>query len=86
MESPARITIYGNEHCCYCTAARTLLENKGLSFEDISISGDPDMRREVTERSGSQQIPQIFINGKSIGGFDELYMLEQSGELDRLLK
>jgi glutaredoxin 3 len=85
MNSQAHIRIYGTESCCYCTAARTLLEDKGLSYEHISISGDAAKLSEMTELSGSHLVPQIFINDKHIGGFDELYTLEQSGDLDRLL-
>ena len=85
MSLQSRITIYGTETCCYCTAARTLSENKGLSYEHISISNDGAKFSEMIELSGSRLVPQIFINDQHIGGFDELYMLEQSGELDRLL-
>lgn len=85
MDSRAQITIYGTESCCYCTAARTLLENKGLSYKNITVTGDAASYQQMMQRSGSRQVPQIFINDRSIGGFDELYMLELSGELDRLI-
>lgn len=85
MSNTAKIIIYGSEHCSYCTAARMLLEKKGLSYDDILVSRDPDQRAAMEERSGRQSVPQIFIHEKPIGGFDELYALEQSGELDILL-
>ena len=87
MDADPHIVIYGTRACCYCTAARALLDNKGLSYEDISISDDANTYREMIRRcGGNRQVPQIFINNTLIGGFDELYMLEKSGELDRLLK
>ena len=85
MSAHPNITIYGSETCSYCTAARILLKKKGLTWEDILISGDVDRREEMIERSGNRSVPQIFIGEQSIGGFDELYALEQDGEVDRLL-
>ena len=79
------ILIYGTEYCSYCTAARMLLKKKGLDFEDVLVSADADKRREMEERSGRKTVPQIFINGEAIGGFDELYSLEQDGRLDDIL-
>ncbi len=79
------ITIYGSETCSYCTAARMLLKKKGVDYDDILITGDADKRQEMILRSGNQTVPQIFIGAQPIGGFDELYALEQNGELDRLL-
>ena len=86
MSNPAKIIIYGSEHCTYCTAARMLLKKKGLNYDDILVSRNPGQRAEMEERSGRQSVPQIFIGDIPIGGFDELYTLEQSGELDILLK
>jgi len=62
-----------------------LLKKKGLDFEDISVSGDHELRQQMERLSGGRSVPQIFIDDKPIGGFDELYLLEKSGELDRLL-
>lgn len=62
-----------------------LLKQKGLVWEDIAVSDDPAARRRMQERSGRSTVPQIFIGGRPVGGFDELYALEQSGELDDLL-
>lgn len=79
------ILIYGTEYCSYCTAARMLLKKKGVDFEDVLVSSDAEKRREMEERSGRKTVPQIFINGEAIGGFDELYSLEQDGRLDEIL-
>ena len=62
-----------------------LLKKKGLNYEDILISKDEKALATMMERSGRRSVPQIFINDQSIGGFDELYALEQSGGLDQLL-
>lgn len=85
MEKQAKIEIYGNEFCAYCTAARMLLKKKGLNFTDIPITADDSARAEMQRRSGASSVPQIMINDRPIGGFDELYELEESGDLDKLL-
>ena len=85
MEKQAKIELYGSEFCAYCTAARMLLKKKGLNFTDISIAEDAAARAEMQTRSGASSVPQIMINDRPIGGFDELYELEESGDLDKLL-
>lgn len=85
MSSPAKITIYGSERCSYCVAARMLLKNKGLGYHDVLITHDPAKREEMERLTGRRKVPQIFINDRPIGGFDELYTLEQNGELDLML-
>lgn len=85
MSKFLNITIYGSETCSYCTAARMLLKKKGVDYDDILVTGDADKRQEMIVRSGNQTIPQIFIGAQPIGGYDELYALEQNGELDQLL-
>lgn len=84
MKGAPKIEIWGTEFCGYCTAARMLLKKKGLEYEDVSVSRNPELRREMEQRSGRRSVPQIFIDGRPIGGFDELCVLDQSGELDRL--
>lgn len=85
MTKTPRIEIYGTEFCSFCAAARMLLKRKGLSYEDISVSGDRQGREEMQKLSGRRTVPQIFIDGRPIGGFEELDTLDESGELDRLL-
>jgi len=85
VTSKPKIEIYGTEYCGYCTAARMLLKKKGLDYEDVLISKDEKAFERMQERSGRQSVPQIFINDQPIGGFDELYSLEQNGDLDQLL-
>jgi glutaredoxin 3 len=62
-----------------------LLKKKGLDYDEILVSRDGDIRAEMERLSGRRTVPQIFIDDKSIGGFDELYALDKSGELDSLL-
>jgi glutaredoxin 3 len=85
MSAKPKILIYGSETCNYCTAARMLLKKKGADYEDVLVSRDPERREEMLRRSGSRSVPQIFIDDRVIGGFDELYALDESGQLDSLL-
>ena len=85
MSTAPRIVIYGSESCGYCGAARLLLKKKGADYEDLVVSKDPALREEMQQRSGRRSVPQIFIDDRAIGGFDELYALDKSGELDRIL-
>lgn len=85
-ESKPSVTMYSNSSCAYCGAARMLLTKKSIAFTDISIADDDALRAEMQQRSGGRTVPQIFIGDTHVGGFDQLYALEQSGELDRLLE
>jgi len=79
--------MYTTLFCPFCSRAKNLLKKKGVEFTEISVDGDPALRQQMTERSGGgRTVPQIFIDGKAIGGSDELAALEGSGELDRLLR
>lgn len=80
-----KVTIYGNSTCPFCGAARMLLTKRSVEYEDIPVASDPALYAEMQEKSGRQTVPQIFIGDTHVGGFDELYALEQSGELDNLL-
>ena len=79
------VTVYTTLFCPYCTAAKSLLTKKGVPFEEIDATGNPDLRQEIMERSGQHTVPQIFIGEQSVGGFSELNELEMCGELDELL-
>lgn len=79
------VILYGNDSCAYCGAARMLLTKRGARFEDILVNNDSDKLAEMQTRSGRTSVPQIFIGGVYVGGFDELYELDMNGELDKLL-
>ena len=82
----ARVEIYTTEYCPYCIRARMLLNDKGVPFEEFDVGADPALRAQMVERAGGRRtVPEIFINGRIIGGFDELYALEQEGRLDAML-
>jgi glutaredoxin 3 len=82
----ARIEIYTKQLCPYCTRAKSLLARKGASFEEIDISMGGPKRAEMIERSGGRMtVPQVFIDGRHIGGSDDLAALDRQGGLDPLL-
>lgn len=85
MNAEPRVEIFGTTSCVYCMAARTLFTRKGVAFKDLIVSDDPDRLALMRERSGRKSVPQIFIDGKHVGGFDEVDALEKSGRLDELL-
>ena len=81
----ARVVIYTTSYCPYCTAAKALLRSKNVRFEEIDVTDDPAGRSEMEKLSERRTVPQIFIDGKPIGGYDDARDLDASGELDRLL-
>lgn len=81
----ARIIVYSSPFCGYCGAAKRLLTKKGYGFEEIDVLFEPARRDEMVRLSGRQTIPQIFIDGAHVGGYDDLRALDQRGELDRLM-
>ena len=80
----ARIQMYTTRWCGYCVRAKTLLESRGISFEEISLDDDPDFRRRLLDFTGGWTVPQIVIDGRPIGGYTELWQLDRSGELEHL--
>lgn len=80
----ATIQVYTTRWCAYCIRAKTLLESRGLEFEEISLDEDPDFRRRLLEQTGGWTVPQIVIDAQPIGGYTELWQLDRSGELERL--
>lgn len=80
-----KIEIYTAMFCGYCIRAKSLLKKKGVAFDEVNVTFKAKLRREIKERSKSHTVPQVFINGKSIGGCDELLRLEQDGKLNHLL-
>ena len=80
------VTIYTKTWCPYCMAAKDLLDQKGIAFTEIEISGKPNLRDEMLAKSnGRSTVPQIFIGSRHVGGCDDLYALDRKGELDKLL-
>lgn len=80
-----KIEMYTKAMCPYCIRAKSLLKSKGVNFIDIPAAMNREKRAEMNKRSGRNTFPQIFIDGKHIGGSDDLAALERSGQLDALL-
>ena len=79
------VVLYGTRFCSFCLAARRLLNEKGITFEDISVDTDLDLRMEIMEKSSQRTVPQIWVGSTHIGGYSDLQALENSGDLDELL-
>lgn len=80
------VEMYTSPYCGYCHAAKRLLDNKGVAYAEIDVVASPNLRQKMMSRAnGRHTVPQIFIGGKHVGGFDDLYALERSGKLDPLL-
>ncbi|HEX2134295.1 MAG TPA: glutaredoxin 3 [Microvirga sp.] len=83
----APITMYTRSWCPYCTAAKRLLQQKGLAFTEIDIEERAGARQEMIQKAGGRtSVPQIFIGERHVGGCDDLYALEDRGQLDGLLR
>ena len=81
------VTIYTKPFCPYCSRALMLLREKGVDFTEIEAAWDPEKKREMVQRSGGRMtFPQIFIGDRHIGGCDDMFDLDDRGELDRLLE
>lgn len=81
-----KVRIYTTPICPYCARAKTLLKQKGATFEEIDVFMDSDARAEMEARSeGRRTVPQIFVGDTHVGGCDELYALDREGALDPLL-
>ncbi len=82
----AKVEVYTTSCCPYCVRAKSLLESKGVAFDEIDVTADDALREKMIERAGGRRtVPEIFINGKIIGGYDDLRALEDEGGLDPLL-
>ena len=86
-DAMAEVELYTTMYCPYCTRARAVLAQKGVSFTDIDINDHPERRAEMVRRAGGRtSVPQIFIDGRHIGGCDDLMALDRAGKLDPLLQ
>ena len=82
----ADVKIFTTEYCPYCVRAKRLLTQKGVAYEEIDVSDDALREKMVIDSGGRRTVPQIFIGGKPIGGYEELAALEMAGELDSMLE
>ena len=81
----AAVTIYTTTYCPYCVRAKDLFKRKGVAFEEISAEDDAVREAMIAKAGGRRTVPQIFIGETHVGGCDDLYALEEKGELDKLL-
>lgn len=75
------VRIYTTDYCGYCRAAKQLLGRRGIAFEEIDCTRDPDTRAWLVEQTGQRTVPQIFIGGVPVGGYTELAAIDRSGRL-----
>ena len=86
MNKNYEIIIYTSNDCNFCNSAKELLKNKKLTYKEINISKDQNLKKEMLDKTnGLMTVPQIFINGQHIGGNDKLQVLENEGKLNSLL-
>lgn len=81
----AIVEIYTKSYCPYCHRAKELLRIKNISYVEYDVTHDPDKEAEMRRRSGRKTVPEIFVDGRLIGGCDDLFDLDERGELDALL-
>lgn len=81
----AKVEIYTAMLCPFCARALSLLKRKGADYTEVDVTLRPGLRRTMAERAGATSVPQIWIDGRHIGGCDELFALEAAGRLDPML-
>ncbi len=79
------VIIYTADRCPYCIMAKRLLNNKRAAYKEINVDAEPGLRGEMQQKTNRRTVPQIFIGKTHVGGFDELYALDRSNQLDPLL-
>ncbi|MDH3978249.1 MAG: glutaredoxin 3 [Gammaproteobacteria bacterium] len=84
-DTKPEVVMYTQALCGYCSAARALLQQKGIEYSEIDVTMDAGLRRKMTERTGRNTVPQIFIGEQHIGGYDDMASLDQNNKLDALL-
>jgi len=82
----ARVQVYSTPSCPFCVRAKRLLAARGIPFDEIDVGEDEELRAELVHRSGRRTVPQIFIDGRSIGGYEELVALDARAELAPLVE
>lgn len=80
------VTIYPRQFCGFCSRAKTLLDQKGVAYEEKDATASPQLRQEMIQRAkGASTFPQIFVGETHVGGCDDLFALDRAGKLDPLL-
>ena len=82
----ARVQIYSKKSCPFCVRAKALLDRKGFPYEEIDAEGNDELRVWLAEASGQKTVPQIFVDGRPLGGYSDIDALDKQGKLDSLLR
>ncbi len=83
--SAPHIIIYSSQYCPFCFRAKSIFQQRSVSFEEINVDSDSALRQEMTQKSGRRTVPQIWIGDRHVGGCDDLMDLQYSGELDKMI-
>jgi glutaredoxin 3 len=81
-----KVQVYSKRNCAYCVSAKVLLQRKGVPFEEIDVESDDARRAWLVEATGQRTVPQIFVDGRSLGGFTDIDALDKEGKLDPILR
>ncbi len=81
----SHVVIYTTAWCPYCLRAKSLLDKKGVDYQEIPVDGRSDLRAEMARKAGRTSVPQIWIGEQHVGGCDDLFALDRAGRLDALL-
>jgi glutaredoxin 3 len=76
-----RLTVYTTEPCGYCRTAKALLDRRGIPYDEINLAKDAEGRAELVARTGMMTFPQVMIDGRTLGGFQELAAADREGRL-----
>jgi glutaredoxin 3 len=85
MAGDEKITLYTTDPCGFCRSAKSLLESRGVSYDEVNLAKDPNGRAELVALTGQMTFPQILVGKRAIGGFRELLEADREGMLDALL-
>ena len=80
------LVLYTTTFCWACHAAKLLLRRRGIPFAEVNLTGQPDLRRAIEQRTGRRTVPVVLVGDDVIGGYDELRALDATGELERRLR
>jgi len=82
----AKVQLFTKKQCPYCVSAKALLARKGVAYEEIDVEHDEERRAWLVEASGQRTVPQVFVDGRSLGGFSDIDALDRQGKLDSILR
>ncbi|HTP52786.1 MAG TPA: glutaredoxin 3 [Anaeromyxobacteraceae bacterium] len=81
-----KVEIYTKKYCPFCVRAKSLLDRKGVAYTEVDAEGKDELRNWLVEVTGQKTVPQIFVDGRSLGGFSEIDALDREGRLDPILR